>query len=356
MDQIDINTLEAMASKYKIRYDVMDVEFGQKVEGTNVYVAINLTNVLTDFSMFKESLVDVKGFEEHASISLLNLIAHYKHFFQLKNANHIICIAFVKDNYIYNKNKEIMDQLVDYSSFFKNVYVIPKILNDNRLYMHVVCATMTHMKNVALGTNQSSIFLVSNAQIDRQIMCLFPTRCAYTLMKDYKQQPLLVDKTRYMHYVMKKDMYYDGSPFKAQLECMNVLLGRWFGTLKAVLKKVRKSDDYACKYLHMKTAEKINVLSNFLTGAYDADSVQSVSTQFVRYLSGSGEFLDKTTLDSFAYFEKLYDFRYQNIGELNRMIIPLLATWQRKIKDYDLVRESENYKALIAHPLFSNWL
>lgn len=357
MDQFDCETLERMSSKYKIRYDNMDVLFGDQVQGTNVYVPINITNILMDFAQFKTSLIDVKDFEMHAAISILNLFAHYRHFFKLRDANHIIIIGYVKDNYIYNQHRDIIDQVVAYCNFFPNVYMIPKILLDNRMYLHIASAIMCYMKSVTPTNHQSAIVVVSNSSIDRQMMCLFPTRFAYTVMKDYTQKPQIIEKTSYMRGIMVKDEFYDGSPYKAQLECMNVLLGRYFGnTFKSVMKRMNRKGDLKTKYKHHKSSDKAAVISSFISGVYDQDSTKSVSTQMMMYLASSGEITDKEGLESFMLFEKIYDFRYQNLGELNQLIIPLLNSWRKKIKDYALARESESYKSLIAHPLFSNWL
>ena len=356
MDQYDCETLEHMSSKYKIRYDNMDVIFGSLVAGTNVYVPINISNLLLDFAQFKTSLIDVKDFEMHAAISILNLFAHYRHFFKLKDANHIIIIGYVNNNYVYDQNKEIIDQVVDYCNFFPNVYMIPKILLDNRMYTHIVSAVMCYMKSVSPNIHQSSIFVVSNSSIDRQMMCLFPTRCAYTLLKSYMNQPQIIEKTEYMRAIMTKPMFYDGSPYKAQLECMNVLLGRYFNSMfKNASKKINK-ENTKMRYLHNKSVDKAGIISQFLSGVYDQNSAKSVSTQMMMYLRSSGELLDSNTSEIFTTFEKLYDFRYQNLGELNQTIIPLITYWRKKIKDYTLARDCESYKALIAHPLFSNWL
>ena len=178
MENDDIETMERISSKYKMRYDNMSVNFGDKIQGTNVFVPINITNLLKDLEMFKESLIDVRDFEFHAAVSILNLYAHYKHYFMINDANHVIIIGYVKDNYIYDRYKDILDQVVDYCGFFPNIYTVPKILLDNRFYMHIVSAIMMYMKSVFPTTNYSSIFVVSNFSMDRQMMCLFPTYAA----------------------------------------------------------------------------------------------------------------------------------------------------------------------------------
>ena len=354
MDDVDINSIEMMCSKMKIRYDEMDVAFGEAVAGTNVYVPINLTSILMDLESFKESLVDDKDFEIHAAISILNIFAHYKHFFQIKNANHVIILGYVKDNWVYDKHKKILDQVVDYCGFFPNVYMMARILCKGAMYVHLVASTISYMKSISPNIHQSSVIVVSNTVADRQLMCTFPTKCAYTVFKNFNRKVEIIEKTSYMRGLFNKPQYYDESSHKSQLEQMNVLLGMYFGKFKNwMLKRFSSS---SVKYVHSKYNDKINILSEFLDKVYDQNSTDSTSKQFFKYLMDSNEFVDNGECEKAKVFEMWYDYRCQNTHELNNVMIPVLNSWKKKIKDYALARESESYKTLISHQLFSNWL
>ncbi len=359
MDKSDIDIIEkTCAIKTKIRYDEMDVAFGKNVTGSNVYVPINLTSVLLDLMKFKnDAACDINGFETHAAISILNIFAHYKHFFQTKNANHVIILGFVKDNWVYNKCKCIIDQVIEYCEFFPNIYMIPKILKDNMMYVHIVSSIMMHMDSITPNTNPSMIIVVSNVSTDRQLMCLYPTKCAYTVFKNNYSfnKSEFINKYMYMRETLNLSRHYDESKYKTQLEQMNVLLGLYFGKFKSAL-SVYKNINFNFKLTHSRVTDKYNVLTNFLENVYDSDSLESVSNQFLKYLIDSKELIDINSIKTFKFFESRYDFRYNNIYELNLIITPLLKTWRKKIKDYSLARESETYKTLISHQLFSNWL
>lgn len=351
MDDIDIKNIEIMCTKVKIRYDEMDVAFGTQIDGTNVYVPINLTSILTDLYEFKETLIDTDGFEIHAAICILNIFAHYKHFFQIKNANHVIILGYVRDNWVYNKFKDVLDQVVDYCEFFPNTYMMAKIMCDNKLYIHLISSALSYMKSVSPNVHQSSIFVVSNTVIDRQLMCIFPTKCAYTIFKNYARKVEIIEKTSYMRGLFSKPQYYDESPYKSQLEQMNVLLGIYFGKFKNIAKRLNK--DNKIEFKHNKNVDKINILTAFLDKVYDQNSTNSASIQFLEYLIQSHEIDIPKLLYS---FEMMYDYRCQKVSILNNITIPILNSWKKKIKDYNLARESEKYKSLISHQLFSNWL
>lgn len=351
MDDVDIKTIEIICTKMKIKYDEMDVAFGDKIAGTNIYVPINLTSILTELYTFKESLINVEGFEIHVAISILNIFAHYKHFFQIKNASHVIVLGYVRDNWVYNKYKDVLDQVVDYCEFFPNIYMMAKIMCDNRLYMHLVASAISYMKSISPNIHQSSIFVVSNTVIDRQLMCVFPTKDAYTIFKNYARKAEIIEKTSYMRGLFNKPQFYDESPYKSQLEQMNVLLGVYFGKFKTIAKRLNK--DAKIEYAHNKTNDKMNILSEFLNKVYDQNSTNSVSVQFIEYLVQSNELTVPKPLYS---FESMYDYRCQRVSVLHNIVIPILNSWKKKIKDYNLARESEKYKTLISHQLFSNWL
>mgnify|MGYP003293958952 CR=1 FL=1 len=109
--------------------------------------------------------IDEKDFEIHACISILNIYGHYKHFFKTNDARHVIILGYVKDNYTYNQYSKVLDGLGEFCNFFPNVYTIPKILLDNRLYVHIVAALMQYMYKMTPKPNHSSIYVISNQDI-----------------------------------------------------------------------------------------------------------------------------------------------------------------------------------------------
>ena len=111
--------------------------------------------------------------------------------------------------------------------------------------------------------------------------------------------------------------------------------------------------DNKIEFKHNKNVDKINILTTFLDKVYDQNSTNSVSIQFLEYLIQSHEIDIPKPLYS---FEMMYDYRCQKVSILNNITIPILNSWKKKIKDYNLARESEKYKSLISHQLFSNWL
>ena len=55
-------------------------------------------------------------------------------------------------------------------------------------------------------------------------------------------------------------------------------------------------------------------------------------------------------------YVKRCDFRFKNIGVLNTALAPVVKNKKKKIKDYAIARESEQYKLLVKHELYIDWL
>lgn len=354
MQEDDLNILQRIAAKEKVRYDELDINFKDKIVGTNCYVLIDFMSLLSNISSFKEGLVDDKDYELHVAIECLNIFAHYKHYFQTRDANHVILIGFVKDNFYYDKNQKVLDMLYEFSNYFPNIYTIPKIINKNGLYTHIVENIVYSMRNASNSskTKQSSIFLISPNSSDRQLMFSFPTRTAYTVFKGYGfSKTNFISKDELLIKIMKNEDNYNNFEHKAELEYMCVLLGKYFNTFKFKNPKF----DNNIEFKHTRMNDKIIIVNEFIEKEYNVEAVDNMCLQFLKYLLKLGE-IDDVGFKYFSEYEQIYDYRFQNSSKINEVVIPLFRQWKQKIRDYSIARESENYKILISHMLYTNWL
>ena len=167
---------------------------------------------------------------------------------------------------------------------------------------------------------------------------------------------LVLEKMKYMSTIMRKEMYYYGSTNKMYLEYLNMFVGRYLGTNANIGKNSNSSSDIKITYTHTKTSDKLEVLNKFFNSTFNKESIESISSQAYKYFTSIGEFANQESANHFLLFEKVYDFRFQNIGDLNTIIIPLLNSWRTKLKDYEIQKDAEKYKKLINHQMFTNWL
>ena len=359
MQEDDIGIMQRIAAKEKVRYDELDLKFNNEkndIFGTVCYVAIDFTSVLADLDAFKEGLVDEKDYDLHVAIELLNCIGHYKHYFQTRSAEHVIVICFVRDGYIYDKYKSILDLFYEFTNFFPNVYFIPNIMErKSSLTIHIVAAILNHIHSIspAAKTKHTSIFVMSSAGVNRQLMYLFPTKLAYTIYKGFGfSATVFLNKEDCLKKIIKSDDNYVGFTHKAELEYMNVLIGKYLNSVKFK----SKFDSVKIDYTHSRIKDKINIINDFIENNYDPNKGFPICQQFILYLQSSGEIKTEDELNALTKYESQFDFRYQNLNQLNEVLVPLFDTWKKKIKDYTIARQSENFNILRSHMAYINWL
>lgn len=361
MQDDDIDMLQRIASKEKIRYDELDLQWNNSeknmIAGTTCYVALNLTAVLNDFETFREGLVEDKDFELHAAIELLNIVAHWKHWFRTRQAYHVVIVTFVRDGTVYEKYTKILDMFYEFTNFFPNVYFIPNIAGSRTtLHSHIVAAVIGYMKSISptAKTKHSSIFVISSINSDRQLMFLFPTRIACTIYKGYGfSSTTFLTKEKQLIKLMKSEENYKNFRHKAELEYMNVFIGKYFNSTKL---RNAKLDSIKIKYTHFKNVEKIAIINDFIENHYDPSQQLGICNQFLLYLQSMGEIDSLDGVNALISYESYFDYRFQNAGKLNEIIIPIFEAWKKKIKDYSIARQSENFNLLKNHMPYINWL
>ena len=356
MQEDDIQILQRISAKEKIRYDEMDVKYDGLISGTNCYVCINFSQLLADLDSFREGLVDDKDFLMHAAIEIINVYAHYKHYFQTRDANHVVLIGYVRDKRTYEKYKELLDVAYEMTTYFPNIYLIPDINEKYSLTVHIVESILINMqKSMGNIKNKfSSIYLVACTSVDKQLLCAFPTRTAYAMYKGYGfSNTIFQSKEEYLTKIVRNKENYNRFMHKAELEYMNIFLGRYFNTFRLKLSKI---DNIKISYKHSKFIEKENLLNEFVENVYDPSKMIGISQQFLMYLKSKGEITTSEGINAFSFYEQCFDFRYQNTGVLNEITMIIFKNWKQKIRDYAIARESENYKTLLEHLMYSNWL
>ena len=354
MEKEDITTLERVTSKYKLRYDIMEVSYAEEILGTKLYLAINITQLLNDMDLFRQTLVDTSNFELHCSISIMNLFAHYKHFYLSRaEVNRCTIIGFVKDSFTYKKYAEICDNVVGICEFFKDVYFIPDVYE--YLHTHIVCACIQHMDSYTAYKRDMprTIHVLSAYNIDKQIMTCIPTKTAHKFHKKMSGNMEDISKDTMMRELFKTEGYYRNSEYKYELDSLLVPIGKF---LNSMVCTTGKSEDYTVKYTVQRVKDKLTYIDDFIKNCYKPGS-DSISSQFFGYLKEKSLFKDSfVDENNYLRYLKRCDFRFKNIGVLNSALAPLVETWKKKIKDYAIARESERYKLLIKHELYADWL
>lgn len=356
METTDIETLERITSKYKIRYDSMEVLFGDTLIGSRLFMAINITPLVKDLNEFEDTIANTDDYDLQCAISIMNLFAHYKHYYKARaKVEQIIIIGYVRDSYTYKKYSKLLDMISSICDYFHGVYFIPDIYNGNNV--HIVCACINYMN--ACATNKHipiMIHVLSPYNMDKQILNCIPTTNACKLQKELSGKPTVQYKKEIMEKLFKSHPeLYDDSEYKPEIDALLVSIGKFLNSM--VCSKVKQTtDDYLIKYTVKSITKKIPIVFEFLKTGYRSETGIPISTQFINYLADNHIFAEPVDQSIMIRYLKSCDFRFQNIGVLNTSLAPLIETWKKKIKDYAKERESERYKMLVKHQLYINWL
>lgn len=354
MERDDIEALERVTSKYKIRYDVLEVEYKDEIVGTKVYMAVNVTQLVSDLMMFRQTLVNVEDFELHCAISIMNLFAHYKHFYIGRmEVPRCIIIGFVKDGFFYEKNSQLLDMIVSICDFFKDVYFVPNIYRYNMT--HIVCACLQYMDtfSVQRKTTPRTVHVLSAYNMDKQILTCIPTKTAHKFAKKMSGTLDDVSKDSLMMDLFKNPSYYFNSVHKSEIDALVMQIGKFLNTMVCTPSKERS---YSVKYTISRVKDKVELITDFLDNLYDISSIDSIAVQFFKFLQTKNVFASQADENAYLEYVKRCDFRFKNIGVLNTALAPVVNTWRKKIKDYAIARESERYKLLVKHELYIDWL
>lgn len=353
----DIEVLERVTSKYRIRYDCLEAQYKEEIIGTKMYFVINLSKLFNDLYDFKNTLVDDTDFELHCLISIMNLFGHYKHFYKTR-ADVVRCtvIGYLKDGYTYSKYEKLANMLFESCTFFKDVYFIPKVYDYN--YAHVVMTCIQYMDSFSSHKNLGrSIHVFSQYNIDKQIMCAIPTKSAQWFTKNMAGKPKGMSKNEVMNKLFKDPNFYEMNEYKSELEALIVPIGKFTNNMICTSQpKKNVVNPYKVLYNIRNAAEKEEFIKNFFKHDYKPEDMTGISHQFYHCLKNQGVFVSEVDAKNFESYLAVCDFRFKNIGKMRAILAPLINTWKTKIKDYAIARESEQYKILVKHELFVNWL
>lgn len=348
MDEDDLNHIKIVAARIKMRYDDLDVNLPKKPSGTNCIVAIDFTTVIYEMVKLKDFLIDTKDFDIHVAIEIMNVFAHYKHYFKSRDCNKVTVLGFVRGNKVYESAETIFKIVVTLADYFPGVFMLSNIAKG--FHVHTIAGMIAYIKSVSLKDTQFSVYVVSGIPLDKQLMCVIPTYQAYFIHKGFDFRPTIyLSKEDYLKKIMKTQENYDLFSHKAELGYMNVSIGRYFNTL--IFKQ-----DKPINLKRSKLKDKIDHFNEFISSVYNPSFNENMTKQFIYYLKNIKEIPDEKQYKNFLEYERCYDYRFQDTGMIKNILVPLFNNWRLKIKDYDMTRKSENYKILVEHDMQYNWL
>ena len=341
LDHQDITKIDMITMSARLKYADIGSILTNPYAGMQVFVCIDLMDIILELEALRDEMCTVKKDEEyfylHSVIAILNTLAHYKHYFKLKQAMQVCIIGYCPNEKFFTEHQKLMDMLKVMAYYFKDIYITePVFTNKYTPFTIEAYGIMKYLKLTAPSDSHSAIIVVSKHLIGRQLLCSLPSRFSAYMYKSYSGIQI-VTKEEMMNKITKGG--YDDFPYKFELEFDNVLVGKCLGTY--VMGKGK--DDIKIEY-----AIKKKDILKYLNDKY--------STQTSRNDVISG--LCKTTEDARALNNYLlkYDVNYKNDSELVNIVGQLVRSIRTKVSDSSFDTASEHIKMLTEHPLSVNWL
>jgi hypothetical protein len=349
----DIETLEKITAKHKYRYEILDSCFENSVIGTIIYVPINITILLNELSQFGDTLDDSADFHMHCAISVMNLFAHYKHYYKVKKAELVIIVGYVKDAYYYRQFQSIITIIENICEFFPNIYFMSNIASIKHTIL--VGGFLRYIHSTLTTELKSSIHVYSSLNIDKQLLMLFPAKESYKICKPMNTTTVdFLSKRQFINKIFKgrEDIYTAVHMYKSEIERLVVILGIFFGSYECC--SASEKNAFSFSFLKENLKKKVDRVKEFITTKYDRlNSQENMNNQFEKYLL---QYLAGGNGESFKTYVKRYDFFSHQGQYIHKIMQELYNSSKTKFKDYEMLKESEKYKLFINHQLYANWL
>jgi hypothetical protein len=351
----DIEVLERIAARYKYRYGILDDRFVNTIIDTLIYVPINITMLLSEIRQYGESLDDKKDFNLHCTITIMNLFAHYKHYYATHQVSRVIIIGFVRDSFFYKQFHSIISIIETICEFMPNVYFMHDIAPIKHTIL--VGAFISYIHSNTLSGSPCSVHIYSGLNIDKQLLCIIPAnKTSYKICKQMgSNQVNFLEKNIFIKKLFREndEIYSLICTYKSEIERLNVIIGIYFGTHECYSVSEKKHFTFSFKREPIKS--RVLHLLYFLENYYNKDNMtKNINKQFIDYLQS---FLtNPVDLESLTKYVNRYDYFSHEGIYLHNIMKELYNSVRVKILDYEMSKESEKYRQLIEHPLYANWL
>jgi hypothetical protein len=350
----DIDLLERITSKYKYRYDVLDTCFNDSVINKTVYIPVNITILLTELKQFGDTIDDNKEFTMHCAIAVLNLFAHYKHYYMTRDAVSVILVGYVKDSFHYKKFHSIISIIEDLCEFFPHIYFMGDVASIKHTIL--VGALMQYIYSISLNKADSVIHVYSSLNVDKQLMFIFPVKDAYKICKLMNSAKVdFLSRTQFFNKIFKgnEEILNKVGTYKSELERLSVILGIYLGSYECCSSSEKAT--YTFSFIKETIRNKSKHLLFFIEKVYDKDNKKiNINQQFTLFLKNY--LINKVDLESLKSYTRRYDYFSHQGSYLYSFIQSVYNAYSSKLKDYNIAKEAEKYRLLISHQLYANWL
>lgn len=339
----DIEYLERSMSSFKLKYIEMESWFPleEATQSQKRYIiAFNITNILDMILEMKSQINETLNYDFHAAISLLNIVAHYKHFYSSKMKSKSTIILYTHSYSSYKLHENILNKLKTMCEFIPGIIYIDPISDKENIYPHITYALIQLIKITNNSQKlQTIVHVYSNHNIDYQLIFSSESK-ENRLIKISPWKTKIETKFMIMSKVFGNKDFYNKNNYKSEIETMFIPFGLYMNTI------VKGPNPL----IHMKGERKEARLQNIINFL----NKHNGKTDTELFEAFKSELIDEK--DRSIYQRYLEEHDYHSNKYVIELAKNLLNLWSSKIKDYNLIKDNEKVRILKHHDLRLNWL
>lgn len=360
MSEIDL--IEKLAATFKIRYSSLEAYLDRFKEynsvSTKYVIGLNITPLLDFLSgktpdgnkrvMFHKKVEHI-----HIALAVLNVIAHYRHFYHSRFNSKNLVLVYTSSFYKNAAYRKVLDVLDSFATYIPNLLVVKTILDSETITMPHIINGIYRMILVKSKSANISLHLYSNSSMEEQIVVASKDNqmIKNTPYGIYSKTPLEIFKTR----VGKAYDIIESCPFYSEVAALYAPIRYMFdktytGTLhefeeaEALEAESSKRSVY---YRYRKPTDRIAGLTDFIKKNITCDRTTLIKRFCLQYF-------DQQYYDTVLREIKKLSFDF--VPEVYEVVKPLITSWSAKVKDRALSNIDEKAKLLSKHQIRIDWL
>ena len=350
---IDLHTsINIYSSGYKVKYTSLNLLVNQNCN--KYYLFINVGEIIESWDKslkFKEESLKNKKYTDinsYIAISIMNIVAHYRHFYHSKLAANNIIYLYCDKKSQYEQYESILSMIEKICNSIPKVYFVHDIgKNGDSFYSHLL--TYINIKNIKINLKtetDTETHLISGNKSDYQITSL--TDNILIFRRGGQGRLVIYNKWElYENYILKHSKGLTQNPAYRQYLNLSIvpMISLFGGSLgwKMIdsFKKIQSSQ-------RPKILEKILKSQN----NQDRITVKDIAT-FDKQIADS--FLIDDTSKS-VYNNRVTSLRYQYNPAVSDIVDELLTLWTSKIKDSNITSINDMEDIFSNNPLRIDYL
>ena len=331
-------TIDIITNTYKTKYDIMQTYFNNinYEKRTKHIMTINIGEILTNLERttdFQNEMLKNNKYENlntYIGIGLLNLIAHYKHFFSRKLEVESMVILYCSDSGTYDKFAKILVIIDDLVKFIPSMLLIPNTgSNEKYFYNHLLSYTILKIKQVNKKLeNDIHVHMISSFKPDLQIMGI-PHH--FTLFKKIigASGNILLNKIDTWNEIILRDskIIFQNPKFTLFLNILVIPILSIMG--------VSKTDRILDSLKAIKTTKRIKLIESFLYKASN-NALPINKEELLEFdtLFGSTVLSEQYEFNTFR--DRIVKMRYEYDLGIVDIVNNIIAVSSKKLKDEKL--------------------